>query len=101
MCFGTKQNVRKQQKLHFTFLSCSNHNFLINPILIPIEFHCTTPVESCLELTLILESITNEVARVARATVHHSDQPTHDLDQRTIYPMKPMCAIMVRLPRTL
>ena len=46
---------------------------------------------------LILESITNEVARVARATMHHTDQPTHDLDRRTIYPVKPMCAIMVRL----
>ena len=40
----------------------------------------------------------NEVAKVARATVHHTDRPTHDLDQRTIYPVKPMCAIAVRLP---
>ena len=40
----------------------------------------------------------NEVAKVARATAHCTDQPTHDLDQRTIYPVKPMCAIMVRLP---
>ena len=46
---------------------------------------------------LILELIMNEVERVARATVHHADRPAQDLDQRTIYPMKPMCAIMVRL----
>ena len=48
MCFGRKQNLRKQQELHFTFFSCSNRNLLINPILIPIEFQHTTPVESCL-----------------------------------------------------
>ena len=29
--------------------------------------------------------------------MHHSNRPMHDLDQRTIYPMKPMCAIVVRL----
>ena len=40
----------------------------------------------------------NEVARVARDTVHHSYRLMHDLDRRAIYPMKPMCAIMVRLP---
>ena len=53
--------------------------------------------KSWIELTLILESIMNEVARVARATMHHSDQPMDDLDRRTIYPVKAMCAIVVRL----
>ena len=46
---------------------------------------------------LILELITNEVERVARATMKCADQPTHNLDQRTNYPVKHMCAIMVRL----
>ena len=42
----------------------------------------------------------NEVAWVARATMHHSNRPTHDLDLRVIYPMKPMCAIVARLPHS-
>ena len=40
----------------------------------------------------------NEVAKVARATVYHTNQLMHDLDRRTIYPVKPMCAIVARLP---
>ena len=50
---------------------------------------------------LIFELITNEVARVARAAMLHADQPTHNLDRRTIYPVKPMCAIMERLLRSM
>ena len=40
----------------------------------------------------------NEVAWVARANMHHSDLPTHNLDLRAIYPVKAMCAIVARLP---
>ena len=40
----------------------------------------------------------NEVARVARATMDRSNQHMHDLDQRVIFPVKPMCAIIARLP---
>ena len=47
-CLGTKQKVRKQSKLHFTFISCRYHNFYIKPILILIEFQHATHVESCL-----------------------------------------------------
>ena len=28
MCFGTQQEVRKLQKLHFTLFACRYHNFL-------------------------------------------------------------------------
>ena len=48
MCFGTKQRVRKWQKLLFTFISCGNHNFSINPIIIVIGFQYTLTTENCL-----------------------------------------------------
>ena len=34
----------------------------------------------------------NEVAKVARATVHHANQPMYDLDPRTIYPRN-LCVV--------
>ena len=46
--FWYKTKGEKAVETSFTFISCSNHNFLNSPILIPIEFQYASTTEGCL-----------------------------------------------------